>query len=160
MEGFSKKSDYTLDGELIQIRQAGDGSCDDYYDAIDLVDTSLAGLDTISTYYDSNNDRYYTGKYRKLVTNSDVEIKEDFTGIVATPSNVIIHNDVNFEGVILCGNRIYAMGNNNIVANPGVARAIIAAEDTDEYTIRIRDYIGGLRTAGLTDPEYYVIPYR
>ena len=160
IEGFSKKSDYTLEGEYHTIRATDEGALDEYRDAVKLVDTSLADLNTISTYYDSDNDRYYNGKYRKLVTNSDVEIREDFTGIVATPSNVIIHKDVNFEGIILCGNRIYAMGNNNIVANASVARSVIASENNDEPTIKVKDYIGGMRTAGLTDPQYYVIPYR
>ena len=160
MEGFSKKSHYTMEGTFHPTKGADAEPLGEYNDAINLVDASLSDLGAISTYYDSNNDRYYNGKYRKLVTNSDVELKEDFTGIIATPSNVIIHNDVNFEGVILCGNRIYVMGNNNIVANPGVCRAVIASEDTDEYMIRVRDYIGGMRTAGLTAPQYYVIPYR
>ena len=160
IEGFSKKTDYTLDGAFHATHTTDADPLDEYYDSIKLVDTSLAGLETISTYYDSNNDRYYNGKYRKLVTNSDVEIRDDFTGIVATPANVIIHNDVNFEGIILCGNRIYAMGNNNIVANASVARSVIASENNDEPTIKVKDYIGGMRTAGLYDPQYYVIPYR
>ena len=160
IEGFSKKSEYTLDGLYHSTHLAEEYPLDEYYDAISLVNSSLEGLGGISTYYDSNNDRYYSGKYRKLVTNSDVELKEDFTGIVATPSNVIIHKDVNFEGIILCGNRIYTMGNNNIVANASVARSVIASESGEEATIRVKDYIGGMRTAGLTDPQYYVIPYR
>ncbi|MCR5672981.1 MAG: hypothetical protein K6F87_04630, partial [Lachnospiraceae bacterium] len=72
----------------------------------------------------------------------------------------IIHRDVNFEGVILCGDRIYAMGNNNIVANPGIARALIASEGTEEYGIKVKDYLGGMKSEGLKVPDHYVIPYR
>ena len=160
MEGFSKKTSYTLDGEFIPTHAMEEAQFREYHETINLVDTSLSLLDTISIYYDSDNDRMYTGKYRKLISGSDVEIKNDFTGIVVARSNVIIQRDVNFEGVILCGDRIYAMGNNNIVANPSVARAIIASETNGEYTVRARDNIGGMKAAGLTDPEYYVIPYR
>ena len=67
---------------------------------------------------------------------------------------------MNFEGVILCGDRIYAMGNNNIVANPGIARTIIASEGGDEYTVRVKDHLGGMKSEGITEPEYYVVPYR
>ena len=102
----------------------------------------------------------YEGRYRKLIAGTDVEIKNDFTGIVVARSNVIIHRDVNFEGVRLCGDMIYARGNNNIVANPGEARTIIASEGGDEYTVRVKDHLGGMKSEGLTDPDYYVIPYR
>ena len=131
-----------------------------YHDEINLVDVTLAPLEPLSLYYDSDNDREYTGKYRKLVSGSDVELKDDFTGIIATRANVIINKDVNFEGIILCGDRIYAMGNNNIVANPQIARTIIASETEDISGIKVRDNIGGMKVAGLRPPEYYVIPYR
>lgn len=159
IQGFSKKTSYTLDGDLLLSHALGEDAINVYHDAISLVDTSLSHFGDISIYYDSDNDRTYSGKYRKLIAGSDVEIKNDFTGIVVARSNVIIQRDVNFEGVILCGDRIYAMGNNNIVANPSVARAVIASELNGEYNIRIKDYIGGLKDAGLTDPEYYIIPY-
>lgn len=160
IEGFSKKSQFTLEGDYHSTYRMDEGPLDEYYDAIRLVDTSLSGLGEISTYYDSNNDRMYAGRYRKLITNSDVELKSDFTGIVATPGNVIIHNDVNFEGIILCGDRIYAMGNNNIVANAVVARAVIASENNEEYGIKVMNYIGGMKAAKLTPPEHYVVPYK
>lgn len=160
ISGFSKGTAYDLDGTLISVREIDEGMLEEYYGAIRLVDTSLSGLDSVSVYYDSKNDRFYEGKYRKLIANADIDIKDDFTGIVMTPGNVIIHNDVNFEGTILCGDRIYIMGNNNIVANTAVVRAVIASEQTGEYTVRVSDYISGMKQSGLTDPEYYVIPYR
>lgn len=73
---------------------------------------------------------------------------------------MIIDNDVNFEGIILSGDRIYAMGNNNIVANAAVARSVIASELESGYGIMVSDYIGGMRAAGLADPDHYVVPYR
>lgn len=160
MEGFSKKTSYTLDGEFIPTHTMEEAQFKEYHEAIGLVDTSLSQLDTISVYYDSDNDRLYSGKYRKLIAGSDIELKNDFTGIIVARSNVIIQRDVNFEGVILCGDRIYAMGNNNIVANPSVARTIIASEMEGEYSVKVKDNIGGLRDSGIRDPEYYVIPFK
>ena len=89
-----------------------------------------------------------------------MELKEDFTGIVATRANVIIDKDVNFEGIILCGDRIYAMGNNNIVANAQVASSIIASEADEVSGIKIKDNLGGMKVAGFAAPDYFVIPYR
>ncbi len=161
IEGFSKNARYTLEGTFHGTSGMDEQAAQVYYDSVNLVTSSLEILDPASIYYDSDNDRNYSGKYRKLISGSDVEIKSDFTGIIATRANVIIQKDVNVEGVILCGDRIYAMGNNNIVANPSVARTIIASENaSEEYTFRVSDYIGGMRAAGLTEPEYYVIPYR
>ena len=160
IEGFSKNTDYTIDGTFYPTHAMDEAPLAKYHEAIRLVDLSLSGLDDIEMYYDSDNDGGYEDKYRKLVSDSDVEIRNDFTGIVATPANVIIDNGVNFEGIILSGDRIYAMGNNNIVANAAVARAVIASELESGYGIMVSDYIGGMRSAGLTDPDYYVVPYR
>ncbi len=161
IKGFSKEATYSLNGEYHNITEMDENAANTYYDSVNLVTGSLSILDPASIYYDSDNDRNYNGRYRKLISGTDVEIKNDFTGIVATRANVIIQKDVNFEGIIICGDRIYARGNNNIVANPSVARTIIASENSEsEYTFRVSEYIGGLKAAGLTDPEYYVIPYR
>lgn len=160
IEGFSRKTNYTLDGEFYPIYAMDEAPLTKYHDAITLADVSLSRLDGISMYYDSDNDGGYEGKYRKLMSDTDIEIRNDFTGIVATPANVIIDNDVNFEGIILSGDRIYAMGNNNIVANAAVARSVIASELESGYGIMVSDYIGGMRAAGLADPDHYVVPYR
>ncbi|MCR5831617.1 MAG: hypothetical protein K6G67_05665 [Lachnospiraceae bacterium] len=160
IRGFSKETVYTLDGEFIPTYKMDEALLTEYNDTISLVDRSLDRLDTISIYYDSNNDGIYVGKYRKLISGTDIEIANDFTGIVATPGNVIIHNDVNFEGTILCGDRIYIMGNNNIVSNPGIIRSIMASDFNDENNIKVSNYISGLKGAGYTEPEYYVVPYR
>ncbi len=160
IRGFSKGTMYSLDGQFIPTYRMEEARLAEYHDAIGLVDQSLAIIDSIPIYYDSNNDNIYVGKYRKLISGSDVDITDDFTGIVITPKNVIIHNDVNFEGTILCGDRIYIMGNNNIVANEGVLRSIMASDLNEENNIRASNYISGLRKAGYTDPDYYVVPYR
>ena len=160
IRGFSKETMYTLDGQFIPTYRMDEAPLIEYNDTIGLVDSSLDRLGDISIYYDSNNDGIYVGKYRKLISGTDVDITGDFTGIVATPGNVIIHNDVNFEGTILCGDRIYIMGNNNIVANPGVIRSIMASDFADENNIKVSNYISLLKGAGYSDPEYYVVPYR
>ena len=160
IRGFSRKTMYTLEGTLIPTYRMDEVPLDEYYGAIRLVDASLAKLDTIPIYYDSDNDGLYVGKYRKLISGTDVDITSDFTGIVITPGNVIVHNDVNFEGSILCGDRIYIMGNNNIVANEGILRSIIASDLNDENNIKASNYIEGMTRSGYSDPEHYVIPYR
>lgn len=156
IEGFSKKTSYTMEGSLNTVHAAGNNPAA-YSEAVKLMDISLSRLNEIPIYYDSDNDGGYEGRYRKLISDTDVEIRTDYTGIVATPANVIIDNDVNFEGLILCGDRIYAMGNNNIVANAAVARDVIASESGDKYGIRISDYIGGMKIPGLTEPERYIV---
>ncbi len=158
--GLSKDTDYKLDGEFFHIGELDEEHYEEFHAAENLAELSLGNLRSIPVYYDSNNDGGYTEKYRKLISDSDVEIINDFTGIVATPGNVIVHKDVNFEGIILCGDRIYIRGNNNIVANAGVARTVIASEDGVRGIIRVMDYIGGMKASGLADPEHYVIPYR
>ncbi len=160
IEGFSKNARYTLNGAFHPIHQMDEKLLSDYYDTGRLVEQSCAALGQIEIYYDSDNDGGYSQKYRKLMSNTDIEIRDDFTGIVITPANVIIHSDVNVEGLILCGDRIYAMGNNNIVANAGVARAIIASENDGYLGMRIRDFIGGMKEEGLDFPQYCVVPYR
>ena len=160
IQGFSKKAQYTMAGDFHPIQAMEEDDLREYLDAVRLVETTLSDLDEIPIYYDSENDAGYAGRYRKLVSDKDIEIRSDFTGIAATPANVIIHKDVNFEGILLCGNRVYMMGNNNIVANPVVARSVIASEIKGDYGFRIMDYIGGMKKPGLFDPEYYVVPYR
>jgi len=160
IEGFSKDAKYTLDGVFYSIHKIDEPMLNRFHDAGNLVDVSCTDLDKIEIYYDSDNDGGYTGKYRKIISNSDIEIKNDLTGIIATPGNVIIHKDVNIEGLVLCGDRIYTMGNNNIVANASVPRAIIASEGKDYYGIRVKDFIGGMREEGLDLPDHFVVPYR
>lgn len=159
IEGFSKDTQYTLDGQFVSTYNMDDINLEPYRMALGVVDESLADLDPASIYYDSDNDSNYTGSYRKLISGTDVELSDDFTGMIVTRANVIIQRDVNFEGLILCGDRIYTMGNNNIVANPAVARSILETEYGDEYMFRVKDYIRGLKQPGIKDPDYYVIPY-
>ena len=160
IEGFSKRTDYSLDGVFISTYRMDEAHLSEYNDIVRLIDTSLGKLGSIEIYYDSDNDTGYEGKYRKIVSSTDIELRNDCTGIVATPGNVIIHNDVNFEGIILCGDRIYTMGNNNIVAGAEAARSIIAEEVDGGYGYRVSDHIGGMISPGFSDPDYYVVPFR
>lgn len=160
IEGFSKDARITLNGSFIPTGMRGEPDPAVFIDTKNLADVSLSKLSGIEIYYDSNNDGGYTEPYRKLMSSSDVEIIHDFTGIIATPGNVIIHNDVNIEGLIICGDRIYTMGNNNIVSNAAIARSIISGEFAGAYGMRVSDYIGGMKQPHLKDPEYYVIPYK
>ena len=160
IKGFSKKTMYSIDGTFIPTYRMDEVPFSEYHAAIGLVDNSLGLLDTIPIYYDSNNDGMYVGKYRKLISGTDVDITNDFTGIVITPGNVIVHNDVNFEGSIFSGDRIYIMGNNNIVANEGILRSIMASDFNNENNIKASNYLAGLKRSGYSDPDYYVIPYR
>ena len=129
---------------------------------------------SIGYYYDSDNDKGYTGKYRKIISGTDVTLKKDITGIVITPGSVIIEEGVNVEGLIISGDRIYIQGNNNIVSSVEVLRNIVKEElyenpyepeITDEELLsefdnieeksksklhlRVVDYLGGIEKRGI-----------
>lgn len=115
-------------------------------------------------YYDSDNDRFYKGTYRKIISAMDVTLKNDLTGIVIAPGNVIIEEGVNVEGLIICGDRIYIQGNNNIVSSKEVLQKIIKEElsgeiyeevDVDDEMsemsslhMDVVDYLGGIEFRG------------
>lgn len=88
-------------------------------------------------YYDSANDRFYNGTYRKIISAGDVTLKNDLTGIVIAPGSVIIEEGVNVEGLIICGDRIYIQGNNNIVSSKEVLRKIIKEELSDNMYVKV-----------------------
>lgn len=130
----------------------------------------------IGYYYDSDNDKGYTGKYRKIISGTDVTLKKDVTGIVITPGSVIIEEGVNVEGLVISGDRIYVQGNNNIVSSVEVLRNMVKeelyenpyeAEITDDdllseldnieekskskLHLRVVDYLGGIERRGIKD---------
>ncbi|MCR4739018.1 MAG: hypothetical protein K5886_02005 [Lachnospiraceae bacterium] len=86
------------------------------------------GLLSLYDYYDSDNDSDYGGPFRKILSNYDVILSDDFTGVVITSGNVIIEPDTNVEGSIIALDRIYVRGNNNLVANRDIAAALIDYE--------------------------------
>lgn len=130
-----------------------------------MYDEATRYLGSIEHYYDSDNDKSYTGKYRKIISSTDVTLSTDVTGIVMTPGSVIIEDGVNVEGLIVSGDRIYLQGNNNIVSSVEVLRDIVKEElyqdiylkeeyETDEERalnsvhLYMTDYLGGLMSRG------------
>ena len=131
-----------------------------------MVTEALKFFPSIEHYYDSENDVSYEGKYRKILSSTDVTVSSDVTGIIMTPGSVIIEEGVNVEGLILSGDRIYVQGNNNIVASVDVMRGIIKEElyqevyvyknpVTDEERalnklhLLVKDYLGGIEYRGI-----------
>lgn len=129
---------------------------------------ATAYLGSIEQYYDSDNDKSYTGKYRKIISATDVTVTSDVTGIVMTPGSIIVEEGVNIEGLLLSGDRIYMQGNNNVVASVEVLRDVIKEElygnvyeedsyDTLEETARnslhlnVKDYLGGIEYRGIKE---------
>ena len=159
IEGFKNESVYSLDGVFYSIDMTKESVLESFYEKTQLVQTAMNRLELISGYYNSENDMNYSDSVHKIISDSDVDIQEDFRGIVMTPGNIIIRSGVNFEGLCLCGDRIYCMGNNNIVANNRVLREIIESEEKDAYTAEAKDYIGGITTPGFEFREYMVVPY-
>ncbi|MCR5108204.1 MAG: hypothetical protein K6B28_08560 [Lachnospiraceae bacterium] len=122
---------------------------------------SIEGMSLLYDYYDSDNDKEYKGAYRKILSNYDVILSEDFTGVLLTSGNVIIEANVNVEGCIIALDRVYVQGNNDIVANKDISARIIEyeawkeendiEEETDEYAVShdIKDYIDNIQYQGL-----------
>lgn len=160
-ESFTKETMYYLDGEFVPISydSAGQG-LDDFHHTVSRMGRQFARLEKIPSYYDSDNDEGYEGPYRKIIASTDIELKEDVTGIVMTPGNVIIRNDVNVEGIIISGDRIYARGNNNIVENRSVLCKLIEYEYDTIDQMEASDYISDIVKKALTEPDYYVIPFK
>ena len=133
-----------------------------------MVKDAIKYFPSIEHYYDSDNDNNYVGKYRKIIASTDITVKNDVTGLIMTPGSVIIEEGVNVEGLILCGDRIYVQGNNNIVASVDVLREIIKEElyqqvyidkeaETDEERalnklhLYVKDYLGGIENRGIIE---------
>jgi hypothetical protein len=117
-----------------------------YEDIIRLISSVAGSIDDISSVYNSSEDDSYRGKYGKIISNEDVTISEDFSGVIITQGNVIIESGCNVEGLVISGDRIYIYGNNNIVSNRDVVRIIVDEEKTasGDGSARISDYIGSL----------------
>lgn len=160
IEGFKEKSVYSLDGIFFSLDKTDEKALDDFYEYEKRIDYAAGKLDKIEGFYDSKNDSSYEGIYRKIISDTDVEIKEDFTGVVLTPYNVIINPNVNFEGLILCGDRIYVGGNNNIVSNRSILQRIVKDEIENRYMAEARDFIGGMTIPGISFSEHLVVPFR
>lgn len=160
IEGYREEAVYSMDGIFYSLDKIDEKALDEYLEYERNMRQATSRLEMISDYYDSKNDESYDGRYRKIISDSDVIIDEDITGIVITPFNVIMEKDVNFEGLVLCGDRIYLAGNNNVVSNKTILRSIISDEVDNTYNAEVKDYIGGIRSPGITWPEHLVVPYR
>lgn len=136
----------------------------------DLINEATESFEDIIYYYDSNNDKEYKGKYRKIISSTDVTLKTDITGIIMTPRSVIIEEGVNVEGLIIAGDRIYIQGNNNIVSSMEVLHRILkeelrmsdviyikdeskTSEDDGEESVQLKvsDYLGGIKYRGIVE---------
>lgn len=178
MRGYSANSMYSMNGDFIEHGAVPENEMDELMQLRKMAGEALGGVAEIPFYYDSNNDNKYDKDYRKIISSEDVEIGEDITGIVFSAGNVIVKAGCNVEGIIMCADRIYLQGNNNIVANDNVVNKVVADELTEEtadiaeeepipgeeYTsdvvYRGIDYIGGFIIPGLKRQNVYVIPYQ
>lgn len=157
-DNVASRNVYSLVGDFNEVP--------DEPDERDMIDKATEMFDEISYYYDSNNDKAYVGKYRKILSLTDVTVKSDVYGIIMTPRSVIIEEGVNVEGLIISGDRIYVQGNNNIVSSPDVLRNILKEEingqgyidvstgnpEIDEMSLvhlDIVDYLGGIEFRGV-----------
>lgn len=179
MRGYDSESMCSIEGDVYDIRELPEKEMDEYSKTVDMANASLSSLYDIPFYYDSDNDPYYEGTYRKIISSEDVEIKDSITGIVFTPGNVIVDVDCNVEGLIMCGDRVYLQGNNSIVSNASIVKKILAdeidetndrkaasedgvlsEEERSDVFYHALDYIGGLTYPGIEYPDYYIIPYQ
>lgn len=90
-----------------------------------------------------------------FISDGDVMLKEDFTGILISAGNVIIDKDINIEGLVIAGDRIYIQGNNNIVSGRGIVRRLLndtlldtisdferaGCQDTGNVNVRIKEAV-------------------
>jgi len=157
-DNIASKNIYALIGEV---------SGEDVSEIKNIVSEATAGFEKIDHFYDSDNDVTYTGKYRKIISSTDITVSNDVTGIIMTPGNVIIEEGVNVEGLIICGDRIYVQGNNNIVSSADILRRMLKEElyddiytDVDEEItleekslasvhLFVKDYFGGITRRGI-----------
>ena len=183
MRGYSGNSMYSLNGDFIELDAVPEKELEELMQLQNMVEDALGGIAEIPFFYDSNNDKNFDKDYRKIVSSEDVEIGEDITGFVFSAGNVIVKAGCNVEGMIMCADRIYLQGNNNIVSNAGIVNRIVAdelaeslveqeieyddgasldaeAEQSSGIVYRGIDYIGGFTIPGLERQNVYVYPYQ
>ncbi len=149
IENYPSKTEYTVNGYSFLRDGSTDFVDEDHYNGIIRTINSVAGrIDDISSVYDSREDGSYTGSVQKIVSNEDVTVTSDFTGVIVTGGNVIIEAGCNVEGLIISGDRIYIYGNNNIVSSREVVSRLLAEEAADRSrggsVPGVSDYIGAL----------------
>ena len=158
IENYPSKTEYTVKGNLyLRDGTSGFTNEENYEEIIKLISGTADMVDDISSDYRSDDDPAYTGRYGKIITNQDVTLTNDFTGVIITSGNVIIEDGCNIEGLIIAGDRIYIYGNNNIVSSRDVVRSIVDEEaagggrtvSENESSRRITDYIGTMPDRGV-----------
>lgn len=154
INGIFAHTNYTVSGA--ELPRSGD----EYESAVKLMEECLKLAGESGYYFDSANDEEYSGKYRKILSGTDVTISEDFTGVVITGGNVLIDPDCNIEGLVFAGDRIYIQGNNNIVSNRDILREMVDEElsgNIHENSYFLTDYIADMTYCGLDDPGDTVV---
>ncbi|MCR5508134.1 MAG: hypothetical protein K6F34_05555 [Lachnospiraceae bacterium] len=155
IENYPSKTEYTINGDKFLRDGSVEFTNDEHYEEmIRLINSTSTRVRSISSYYSSDDDATYTGRYSKIIANTDVTLTEDFIGVIITSRNVIIEDGCNFEGLIIAGDRIYIYGNNNIVSNREVIRTFINEEKAKDTSvsgnsIRVTDYLEGLSDHGV-----------
>ena len=158
IENYPSKTEYSVTGNSFLRDGSVEFTNEDHYEnIIRMINGAADKVDDITSVYYSRDDQTYSGRYDKIISNEDVNITEDFTGVVITNGNVIIEAGCNVEGLIICGDRIYIYGNNNIVSNREVVRAMVEEENTgagtavsaDSVGRNVGDYIGDLSDRGV-----------
>ena len=144
IENYPSKTEYTIYGDSF----LRDGSTafvneEHYEDIIRLINSVAGSIDDISSVYDSSKDPSYRGSLRKIISNEDVTVAEDFTGVIITGGNVIIESGCNVEGLVISGDRIYVYGNNNIVSSRDAVHKVLEEEKGTSGPM-VSDYIGSL----------------
>ncbi|MCR5791515.1 MAG: hypothetical protein K6G83_16685 [Lachnospiraceae bacterium] len=154
--GFESLRQVTVYGETVF-----DRNDPAYLSLLSEIESGMSRLSELYDYYDSDNDRSYTGSCRKILSNYDIILSRDFVGAAVTSGNVIVESGVNVEGIIIAGDRIYVQGNNNIVSNEELLRTLIDEEyekgqqesgkEEDEFAVShdMKDYIGDIRFRGI-----------
>ncbi len=158
IENYPSKTEYKINGNTF----LRDGSVEftneaHYEEIINMISSMADVIDDISIDYRSTDDPAYTGRYSKIISNKDVTLTGDFSGVIITAGNVIIENGCNVEGLVIAGDRIYIYGNNNIVSGREVVHGIIddeasapaASISANGLSRRISDYIGALPAQGV-----------
>lgn len=155
IENYPSKTEYTINGDKFLRDGSAAFTNEEHYDEmIRLINSTSGMINGISSYYSSKEDPSYTGSYSKIVSNEDVTLTEDFSGIIITSKNVIIEEGCNVEGLIMAGDRIYVYGNNNIVSGRDIVHTLVdeesaAGTSVSANSVRISDYIEALPDSGV-----------
>ncbi len=157
IENYPSKTEFTVNGDSFLRDGSTEFTDEEHYDEmIKLINGTSEMISGISSHYSSDEDRSYSGKYSKIISNEDITLTSDFSGVIITSKNVIIESGCNIEGLIIAGDRIYVYGNNNIVSNREIVRAMVEEESAapsdatvSGNSIRVSDYIKDLSDRGV-----------